>query len=97
MRNGCIANFNSIKVQLKRIQTSYICNHCINFNSIKVQLKLKYFAADGSVTLFQFHKGTIKTANKEAAAKIIKFQFHKGTIKTHTSCTPAKAEEISIP
>ena len=34
-------------------------------------------------TLFQFHKGTIKTIfSKLTGADIIGFQFHKGTIKT---------------
>ena len=35
------------------------------------------------VFLFQFHKGTIRTADAIAGAgSLIGFQFHKGTIRT---------------
>ena len=38
-----------------------------------------------SRTLFQFHKGTIKTIILQMQNNILmKFQFHKGTIKTST-------------
>ena len=33
----------------------------LNFNSIKVQLKLTYAVHDRQLSVFQFHKGTIKT------------------------------------
>ena len=39
-------------------------------------------------SLFQFHKGTIKTqsfAPEDSPVKV--FQFHKGTIKTEATCT----------
>ena len=54
------------------------------FNSIKVQLRRKQIFTYSRVgTLFQFHKGTIKTIGK-GDRKIFgaRFQFHKGTIKT---------------
>ena len=36
-------------------------------------------------TLFQFHKGTIKTSNGETVVNgNVLFQFHKGTIKTRS-------------
>ena len=35
------------------------------------------------ISLFQFHKGTIKTLiDAQTAAAVAAFQFHKGTIKT---------------
>ena len=36
-------------------------NLFLHFNSIKVQLKHAYFANKKTSTIFQFHKGTIKT------------------------------------
>ena len=54
------------------------------FNSIKVRLRqyaknLEYV----SQTLFQFHKGSIKTIDfRRAKSELAKFQFHKGSIKT---------------
>ena len=41
---------------------------------------------DVTLSLFQFHKGTIKTNNFERPAVDVKtFQFHKGTIKTNSA------------
>ena len=56
-----IANFNSIKVQLKRDWVTFVININFNFNSIKVQLKPFSGAIDVVYPSFQFHKGTIKT------------------------------------
>ena len=53
--------FNSIKVQLKPKTPHDIRQHQTYFNSIKVQLKLLAFYKAYFDTLFQFHKGTIKT------------------------------------
>ena len=56
------------------------------FNSIKVRLKLKSINTFLLQSIFQFHKGTIKTV--ETRLYIITFclfQFHKGTIKTTLS------------
>ena len=48
--------------------------------------------------LFQFHKGTIKTAAAGAAAGSGKlFQFHKGTIKTAIGIPIVEKFNISIP
>ncbi len=55
-------NFNSIKVQLKQNFELVQRVHQLNFNSIKVQLKLKSSSDIEEVSIFQFHKGTIKTA-----------------------------------
>ena len=57
-----VANFNSIKVQLKLCHCAYPCFFYNNFNSIKVQLKLdREGLCVGEARQFQFHKGTIKT------------------------------------
>ena len=54
-----------------------------NFNSIKVRLE-PLPSQNGSLSsLFQFHKGTIRTNYFTMSFKnIILFQFHKGTIRT---------------
>ena len=61
-----------------------VANSLHNFNSIKVRLKL-YDRINIIIfqTLFQFHKGTIKTSDILAVPSPLDvFQFHKGTIKT---------------
>ena len=70
------------------------------FNSIKVRLEQS--CADAFLTafdLFQFHKGTIRTASQRLF-KVFKglFQFHKGTIRTYifVSVYPLESK-ISIP
>ena len=56
-------NFNSIKVQLKQ-HADILCALLANyFNSIKVQLKQSYYLCLYPYFVFQFHKGTIKTAD----------------------------------
>ena len=58
------------------------------FNSIKVQLELRKFVMTIiHIAKFQFHKGTIRTA-QVTSWNIVRdrFQFHKGTIRTHLSC-----------
>ena len=57
----------------------------MNFNSIKVRLELSYTVASGATAqIFQFHKGTIRTAGLYAVQSAVPtFQFHKGTIRTH--------------
>ena len=73
----------------------------IHFNSIKVQLKPSEFtSANGSPTIFQFHKGTIKTIRRFTRIFIAmsKFQFHKGTIKTQKIYADFyRNDQISIP
>ena len=56
----------------------------INFNSIKVRLEHAYnHLAQGYQTLFQFHKGTIRTDKTHRHMFTTNlFQFHKGTIRT---------------
>ena len=76
--------FNSIKVQLELFVDVYFII-IIYFNSIKVQLEPKSRFNKGSSTVFQFHKGTIRTLPPQYPGNmIIKFQFHKGTIRTRT-------------
>ena len=41
-----------------------------NFNSIKVRLKLRGFGEFGRNTVFQFHKGTIKTITGSSSSDI---------------------------
>ncbi len=54
--------FNSIKVQLELICLIVICLLHRYFNSIKVQLEQKQeFMIKDNLSLFQFHKGTIRT------------------------------------
>ncbi len=53
------------------------------FNSIKVRLRRRSLQAPWLSTSFQFHKGTIKTPQRQYTYRLsIMFQFHKGTIKT---------------
>ena len=55
----------------------------INFNSIKVQLEPYGEQIRNRFGLFQFHKGTIRTAfSLKAQGAQQLFQFHKGTIRT---------------
>ena len=56
-----VLDFNSIKVQLKPSRKRQDLHVVGNFNSIKVQLKQAYRCPAGVWTIFQFHKGTIKT------------------------------------
>ena len=55
-------NFNSIKVQLEHSPKPPNNKRHRYFNSIKVQLELSFFERQFYVdSLFQFHKGTIRT------------------------------------
>ena len=56
----------------------------VYFNSIKVRLELPGGSVDtSSGQVFQFHKGTIRTALPvQAPGVLAEFQFHKGTIRT---------------
>ena len=56
------------------------------------------FDNNTTLSLFQFHKGTIKTDELHLFYGIsVVFQFHKGTIKTYTDNLLAVGSEISIP
>ena len=58
-------NFNSIKVRLERNKLLLPLNIVLNFNSIKVRLEPHSLnAAKGSIPIFQFHKGTIRTLSR---------------------------------
>ena len=63
-----------------------------NFNSIKVQLE-QIASEEGylALTLFQFHKGTIRTlpCNVKGSPFSV-FQFHKGTIRTLQTHRPSQ-------
>ena len=51
-----------------------------------------------NISLFQFHKGTIKPqAVRSAVDKLQKFQFHKGTIKPYIARLSPCLTSISIP
>ena len=54
------------------------------FNSIKVRLELRVLSRQfNQFVVFQFHKGTIRTADASCFNLDDKlFQFHKGTIRT---------------
>ena len=56
--------FNSIKVRLELTVLLVIFMQIFNFNSIKVRLEHRHdLLNSSSVTAFQFHKGTIRTAS----------------------------------
>ena len=57
-------DFNSIMVQLRLAVTKNKTFVHPNFNSIKVQLRPQKYCAACNINGFQFHKGTIKTADK---------------------------------
>ena len=54
-------NFNSIKVQLRRLTKDLVLFPVTDFNSIKVQLRQLEDIKNRASKTFQFHKGTIKT------------------------------------
>ena len=52
----------------------------------------------GSLNLFQFHKGTIRTQfGSESVVNLNLFQFHKGTIRTINPQVNQNLSDISIP
>ena len=58
-------DFNSIKVQLELTFHTVICLRLRYFNSIKVQLELKRLNyVLFHISVFQFHKGTIRTGTQ---------------------------------
>ena len=67
------------------------------FNSIKVRLKRYIRLRRRHYSLFQFHKGTIKTDYYSNCLSQPLFQFHKGTIKTRLASVNADLSPISIP
>ena len=58
-----ISYCNSIKVRLELNNLKYDAQAKKNFNSIKVRLELSSHLSGHKPFLFQFHKGTIRTAN----------------------------------
>ena len=77
------ANFNSIKVRLKLSHHPTMVERRRHFNSIKVRVKRQMRQRMLMTTVFQFHKGTIKTSFSQFTIFLSAwFQFHKGTIKT---------------
>ena len=68
------------------------------FNSIKVRLEQMKRAEALRAEIFQFHKGTIRTAEPSTTAlTVASFQFHKGTIRTSPCKITARRALISIP
>ena len=57
-------HFNSIKVRLERNTVKILNVNICNFNSIKVRLERRRFLFATPPIIFQFHKGTIRTAVK---------------------------------
>ena len=93
-----VGDFNSIKVRLKPSMRVTSRDGCSYFNSIKVRLKLLVTTNKRCKFLFQFHKGTIKTASDfSIKSQLASFQFHKGTIKTLIYTTTREKFAISIP
>ena len=80
-----LLNFNSIKVRLEQSSQIESINSIRNFNSIKVRLELKKTENFSIIlSLFQFHKGAIRTnVGLAQNASVPEFQFHKGAIRTY--------------
>ena len=73
--------------------------HVVYFNSIKVRLELLAVVITSEIEIFQFHKGTIRTASAGGSGSgTLPFQFHKGTIRTRVhEMGNTTDESISIP
>ena len=56
-----MGDFNSIKVRLEQDIVDYKSNFCDDFNSIKVRLEHAIYVCSYLLSIFQFHKGTIRT------------------------------------
>ena len=83
-----LQNFNSIKVRLKQLPSFPADNDLSYFNSIKVRLKHIGCVALQVVTVFQFHKGTIKTfLFSSIFRKITHFNSIKVRLKRSPSTT----------
>ena len=65
MRGMSSFDFNSIKVRLEHEYFIWILTTYIDFNSIKVRLEQCRPHLPKLISLFQFHKGTIRTKNLE--------------------------------
>ena len=59
-------DFNSIKVRLERLNDYITFSSLTNFNSIKVRLEQLSRRFPSRYTVFQFHKGAIRTAERAA-------------------------------
>ena len=66
---AALDDFNSIKVRLKPVEEFEAKTDLSYFNSIKVRLKHPTGCKPCRDNLFQFHKGTIKTASQGAARR----------------------------
>ena len=98
-KNFSHSHFNSIKVRLKQSDIVTWDGCSPNFNSIKVRLKLVhcYFPQTG-LTVFQFHKGTIKTAlTNSLGVRVTYFNSIKVRLKQPKLEIGATMTEISIP
>ena len=90
-----ILNFNSIKVRLELLAEQQTVLATEDFNSIKVRLERVIPAACATFTIFQFHKGTIRTGKKDYQTAVRRiFQFHKGTIRTPSGLQPPSPPQI---
>ena len=67
------------------------------FNSIKVRLEHPIVSKYRAYSLFQFHKGTIRTVMTISQKWYKLFQFHKGTIRTNDDWLLVYVAQISIP
>ena len=80
-------HFNSIKVQLELFCFVYSDYYFVYFNSIKVQLEHRVEAIEKLGTIFQFHKGTIRTTIE---ISIYWGLFHFNSIKVQLEPKPAE-------
>ena len=91
-------DFNSIKVRLE-LQFKYWPKvQKVYFNSIKVRLEQPKKTTRRNISIFQFHKGAIRTPEgARGARRWLVFQFHKGAIRTCSSLITPATFAISIP
>ena len=79
-----LANFNSIKVQLRHLVSMLPLLAFYNFNSIKVQLRPARFNLSLVNSWWHFNSIKVQLRHDDTRTPLAysKFQFHKGTIKT---------------
>ena len=91
-------HFNSIKVRLEQGGSQRRAGRQPYFNSIKVRLEPRKNMAIRTCALFQFHKGTIRTAVSHLVIDPhVNFNSIKVRLEPCASCRDARKVSISIP
>ena len=90
------AIFNSIKVRLRLLSVVFVVNLLFNFNSIKVRLRPVYSSTkQASETLFQFHKGSIKT-QAGRLTEIIHDCFNSIKVRLRLRMSPVELKKLTF-